>query len=470
MDLAWFAADNNPPGSQMSEDHPMFGFLVAKEQDGRLVQISDWSYCKHAFLSLNDQGTCGTCQNTTSAETMYVGCSDVYSPSNNGSRTYLGPPSEINPWLGTWNHVGSFFDVGYPANGVPNDGIKGSINPGSDPVLNRVTIKEADLAGVTAPIFFQIHVIHRGEPVTNRDNNIMSRPFSLTWSGSNWSASTIGIPTFGSILTRWPGASITQGQNGNDDGRFFVAVKTTALADGFWRYEYAVHNADNKAGSAAFRVPVCPSGRVRNIGFRDIDKNALNDWTGAHAGTEIAWTAPAGNAQQWNTLFNFWFDSDVAPAAGNVTFDKADLLAPGALTVTVPTTVPAYQPYVYVGPGCGVPACELMPEGLPTTGNQNFGVRAVSDPGIPVILFFSLPGTNFPIAPNCNVMIDVFACGDLGLNVTDPAGVAVFNTPVDPTWPDCAFQAATFIPTPTVAGIVGLSSGIVVRYNASGCD
>ena len=470
MDLAWFAADDFPAGSQMAEDHPMFGFMVAKVQDDRMVQISDWSYCKHAFLSLNDPGTCGTCANTTAAETMYVGCSDVYSPSNNGSRTYLGPPSEIDPWLGTWNHVGSFFDVGFPANGLPSDGVKGTITP-TDNVMNRVTIKESDLVGITpGDLFFQIHVIHKGEPVENRANNVMSRPFSMTY-GGNWSISTLGSPTFGSLLTRWQGASINSGQNGNDDGRFFVAVKVTGPTNGFWHYEYAVHNMDNKAGSAGFHVPVCPTGRVQNLGFRDVDKNALNDWTGTWNGTEVAWTAPAGNPQNWNTLFNFWFDSDVAPVPGNVTLDKANLLAPGALTVGVTTTVPGYQPAVYLGPGCGVPACELMPEGYPTTGNPNFAIRATCDPGTPILLFFSLPGTNFPIEPGCNVMIDVFACGDFGLNVTDGAGVAYWTTPVDPTWPECAWQAATFIPSPTVAGIVGLSSGLLVRYNvSSGCD
>jgi hypothetical protein len=470
MDLAWFAADNNPPGTQMSEDHPMFGFMVAKEQNGRLVQISDWSYCKHAFLSLNDPGTCGTCTNQTATETMYVGCSDVYSPSNNGSRTYLGPPSEIDPWLGTWNHVGSFFDVGYPANGAPNDGIKGSINPGSDVVMNRVTIKETDLVGVTAGLYFQIHVIHKGEPVANRGNNTMSRPFVMTWGGSNWNATTLGMPTFGSILTRWPGATLSTAQNGNDDGRFVVAVNVTGPTNGIWHYEYAVHNLDNKAGSAAFRVPVCPTGNVTNIGFRDIDQNALNNWVGTNTGTEIVWSAPAGNPQNWNTLFNFWFDSDVAPVAGNISIDKADLTYPGALTVAVPTSVPGYQPVIYLGPGCGVPECNLYPEGFPTTGNPTFGIRAVSDPGLPVLLFFSLPGFTFPIAPGCNVMIDPFACGDFGLGVTDAAGITTFTTPVDPTWPECAFQAATFVINPPVAGIVGLSSGIVVRYNQLGCD
>jgi hypothetical protein len=469
MTLAWFAADNSPPGSQMQQDHPKFGFLVAKEENGRLVQISDWSYCKHAFVSTNSPGSCGNCGTQPWAEQMFVGCSDIYSNANNGSRTYLGPPAEINPWLGTWNHVGSFFDVGLPANGSPNDGIKGSINPGADEVLNRVTIQETDLGtGVTSGMYFQIHVIHEGEPVTNRGNNIMSRPFGLSWTGSQWSASTTGSPTFGSILTRWPGATLTSGQNGNDDGRFFVAVKVTGPTAGFWRYEYIVHNVDNDRGGASFRLPLCAAARVQNIGCRDIDKNPLNDWTSSRVGNELAWTAPANNPQNWNTLFNFWFECDVAPGAGNAVIDQARI-GPGALTVTVPTTVPAFQPAIYVSGGCGTPACLLSPDGLPTTGNPNFAIRAETDPLTPLIVLFSLPGVNFPITPQCNILIDLFAYGDLGFTSTDPSGTVLMPTPVDPTWPDIIFQAATFIPNPPVLDLLGLSNGLTVRYNGSGC-
>ncbi|MBX3464296.1 MAG: hypothetical protein KF830_14085 [Planctomycetes bacterium] len=469
MNLEWRAADNSPPGTQMDQDHPKFGFLVAREVDGRLVQISDWSYCKHAFLSLNDPGTCGTCQNTTAAEIMYVGCSDVYTNANNGNRTYLGPPEEINPWLGTWNHVGSFFDVGLPANGNPTDGIKGTINPGTDEVLNRVTIKEADIqGGVMSGMYFQIHVIHEGEPVANRGDNIMSRPFGLTWTGTQWSATTLGTPTHGSILTRWPGSTLTSGQNGNDDGRFFVAVKVTGPSAGFWRYEYVVHNVDNHRGGASFRLPLCGAARVQGIGFRDIDQNPLNDWTVVRSGNEIAWNAPANNPHNWNTLYNFWFECDVAPGAGAATIDEARP-GPGALTVSVPTTVPTFQPAIYVAGGCGTPSCLLLPEELPTTGNPNFAIRAETDPLTPLIVLFSLPGINFPITPQCHILIDLFAYGDLGFTSTDPSGVVLMPTPVDPTWPDIIFQAATFIPNPPVLDLLGLSNGLTVRYNGTGC-
>jgi hypothetical protein len=115
---------------------------------------------------------------------------------------------------------------------------------------------------------FQIHVIVEGERIENRGNNIMSRPFTLTRTSTSWTTGTTGTASFGTIMNRWPGATITEGSNGgtgtlNDvDGRFAVAVKVTGPTNGLWHYEYAIHNQDNGRGGAAFRLPVCASARV----------------------------------------------------------------------------------------------------------------------------------------------------------------------------------------------------------------
>lgn len=476
MNLAWAAADNSPTGTQMSEDHPKFGFIVAREVNGRLQQISNWSYCKHAFLSTNNPGSCGTCANTTGAETMYVGCSDIYSTGNNGSRTYLGPPSEINPWLGTWNHTGSYFDSW--AGGTPTDGIKGSTPSFADNVENRVTIPESSLGGtVTTNLWFQIQVIHEGEPIENRGNNIMSRPLTMSWSGTAWSTGTTGTATYGSILTRWSGATVTMGQNGGgawnntDDGRFAIAVKVTGPTNGMWHYEYAVHNIDNNRGASAFRLPVCDGARVQNLGFRDIDADPLNDWTASVGSSEIAWTAPITNPQHWNTIFNFWFDSDAAPVAGNATMDEA-AIGPGALTVSVPTTVPAYLPIVYLGDGCATPAMTLSGTGgYPAGSNPTFGIRVDSAPSAPYILLFSNPIPGGTLVPGCDLFIDIVGgFGDLGFWFTDGAGTAIHTLGADLSWGDVNLQALTF-PTvsPPILGVFGLSNGITVRFNGTGC-
>jgi hypothetical protein len=472
-------------GNTIQTDHPKFGFLVAREVNGRLVQISDWSYCKHAFLSLNSSSVSpclGGCQQPPAGGAQLgIACSDIYSASNNASRTYLGPPAEINPWLGTWSAVGSYFDIGDPAQaGYPAtaDGLRSLSTSGFDSVKNRVTIREAAIqGGVTSGLFFQIHVIHEGERVENRGNNIMSRPFGLTWTGTTWTASTSGSATYGSILSRWTGATVTTGSNGGTgtlsdaDGRFAVAVKVTGPVDGLWHYEYLVHNIDNHRGGASFSLPVCPSGRVQNIGFRDIDQNALNDWTSSFSGGQLTWSAPVSNPHNWNTLYNFWFDSDVAPAPGNATIDQARV-GPGALSVTVPTTVPGLQPAVWLGAGCGTPATTLAVNAVPAAGNATFALEIDSGATTPVLLLYSMTGGLTNLAPGCDAYLDLLTYGTVGLYLTDAAGTASVPIPVHPAQlpQDLVFQAASLIPNPPLFGLVGLSNGLQVRFASTGCN
>ena len=92
---------------------------------------------------------------------------------------------------------------------------------------------------------------------------------------------------------------------------------------------FAVHNLDNQRGGAALRIPKCQNAQAYDFGFRDVDSDALNEWLATDSGSELVFTAPANNPQRWNTLFNFWFDSDAAPVAGDVTIDQA-LIGPGA--------------------------------------------------------------------------------------------------------------------------------------------
>ncbi|MCA8974929.1 MAG: hypothetical protein KDC98_09415, partial [Planctomycetes bacterium] len=263
------------------------------------------------------------------------------------------------PWLGTWNPVGSYFDQGDPNVGFPQnaDGVRSPSYSGSDAVKNRVTVRATDMQVAGASYFYGIHLIHQGEAVANRGDNLASRGFNPQQSGSNWSFPNNSVgQVHGSILQHWPGSSLDVGQNGNDDGRFFVAVKVTTTGS-VHHYEYAVHNADNSRGGASFRVPVDPAGVVSNFSFRDIDSNALNDWSASRVGNEVIFQAPAGNALEWNTIYNFGFDCNIAPSFGSVALDEARV-GPGALSVLVSSEVPSGIPAARVNTigssaGCG---------------------------------------------------------------------------------------------------------------------
>jgi hypothetical protein len=458
----------------MLPDHPKFGFLVAKEERGRLLQISDWSYCKHAFLSLNTSGTCGTqtCSGQPSGNVMYPGCSDVYSNGNNGDRNYLGPPEEIDPWTGIWNPVGSYFDRGDPDVGPPgnSNGTRSPINVGTDAVKNRVTIKESDLQGVTSGLYFAIHLIHEGEPVGNRGDNLMSRPFSLTWNGTSWSASTSGTATHGSILSRWTGSTLNLGQNGNDDGRFAVAVKVTGPAGGLYHYEFAIHNIDNSRGGASLRIPLCPTARVSGLGFRDIDANALNEWTATVAGGEIAFTAPAANPQNWNTIYNFWFDSDAAPVAGDVSIDEARVGA-GALTVTVASQVPGFVPNPYLGAGCGSPTPQLFANGAASSPNPAFALQVQATPNTGAFAFFSTGTASLPLGGGCVQYLDAAGLGTYGFVLTNAGGSASLPLAIPPGLlpMDLHWQVATLAAGGPLFGQLNLTNGLTVRVASSGC-
>lgn len=336
----------------MNTDHPTIAFLFAREEAGRLVQISDRSYVKHGFFATN-QSSCSPCSNPNGSPTqLYPGCSDTYGTTNNGDQYYLGPPDEIDPWLGTWTSQCSHFDRGEPAVAPPQDcdnsrSLTQIQATALGPVGHRVNISDAELNHPAGRFWYQGHYVVAGEPEANRADNTVSREFVPVWDGSSWTLIPNGTPPLnGSVLQRWSGAAVNSNTNGAADGRLFVAVVVTGPVGGLYHYEYAVHNRDNQRGVGAFRIPVLSGAQVLNLDFRDIDSNAANDWTPTVAGGEIHF-ATASNPLEWNSIFNFWFDSDAGPVQRTLRLD-AFLPGPGAPSVLVMSTAP--------GDPCGTPS------------------------------------------------------------------------------------------------------------------
>ncbi|MFK7739330.1 MAG: hypothetical protein AB8H80_03330 [Planctomycetota bacterium] len=376
VNIPWFQA--------MNPDHPVFGFMVARVANDRIEQVSNWSYCKHAWLSVNVNGACGSCQNPGTGSLMGINCSDTYGAGNNAARQWLGPPSEIDPWLGEWSPIGSYFDIGDPSQaGYPlaADGVR-SLNPNIfDDVQHRVTVQEADLVTPGASYYYGLQLVHEGESLANRGDNMAHRGMTPSWNGSQWSfGNNAAAQTYGSVLDRWPGASVTSAHNGNDDGRFFVGVKATPLGGGLFHYEYAVHNVDNSRAGSALHIPLPAGIVVSNLTFGDIDDDGSNDWSAQQVGSEVVFSA-GGNSQplEWNTIYNFGFDADVAPGSGDVVIDEARP-GPGMLSVSVPSTVPggviqaAFETFAAGCPGSVLApfSCpELNGSGGTLNGNTN---------------------------------------------------------------------------------------------------
>ena len=379
VNLPWVSQQ----GGVMVDQYPRIAFLLARENGGRMVQVTSQGHSKHSPTAFNfSSGPCAPC-NTGSGSFFFVGCSDTYGSGINSSQHALGPNDEINPWLGTWNPQGSYFDRGDPpvAGAQAVDSVRSLTSAqvqAFDPVKNRMIVRETELvAGST--YYAQVQAVVQGEPVAARGNNLMNIPVSIAGSGGNWTAATSGPSQAGSVLTRWQGATYDTGGNGNDDGRCLVAVKVTGPVSGLWHYEYAIHNLDNHRGGASFRVPLAAGGTVQNAGFRDLDNNPLNDWTFSQSPNEIAFTAAAGNALEWNTIYNCWFDCSIAPGAGSMTIDEARP-GPGALSFTVPSHVPsglAFAAKFAVGSSCGTCTASMY-ELFPTSSAFDLAGRSMT--------------------------------------------------------------------------------------------
>ncbi|MCB9879197.1 MAG: hypothetical protein H6835_16500 [Planctomycetes bacterium] len=464
----------------MQPDHGFIHYIVARESDGRLVQISNYAWVKHTFGSSNDPSSCGTCTNGQTTSYVHVGCSDTYANSQAVDHYNLGPPQEVDPWLGAWDPICSHFDVGNPPVSPAQqcDGNR-SLTHSQANVLNQqigdtMRVYDDDLDVPGAVFWYQSGYLVPSEAEAVRDDNLGSRQFFANWNGSNWSLSDGNNFSNSSILHRWNGATVDSNSNGADDGRYYVAVKVTGPVNGLYHYEYAVHNRDNKRGMGEFRVPVCADAQVLNLGFHDFDRDPLTDWTGSKQGAEIVFAASAlaPAPLRWNSIYNFWFDSDAAPMAGAVMLDQYDIGA-GNLTVDVSSTTPSGVYNQFLGAGCGVPSAPvLFATGTPdraTLGNSSLSLRASGNPAGALCAFFlsGTPGVT-ALPGGCTAYTgNVFTLIGPEVAVADPAGMASLGlpVPVDPALEgvDLDLQAVAFVSGGPLLGSLNATNGLRVR-------
>lgn len=313
---------NVPWQAPMQENHPYIAFMVVREDPGsaRLLQISDRSYLKHGFFALSNNQCGYGCSQNSGGTFLAIGCSDTYGIGNNSQRSDLGPPEEIDPWLGTWSAFGSFFDC---PTGTGCNGGRSYFGSSPDSTYHRVVVQDSDLNVPGATFAYYGYYVIRAEPEANRENNGNSRNFVPTWNGSSWNTSEGGSNPHvqGTILQRWGGANITSGKNtvgGVDrDGRVYIGSKVTANGGGSFHYEYAIHNRDNNGGISEIRIPLGTGVNVSAVGFHDVDQDAGNQWGGVVVGNELVFTTST-NPLYWNCVYNVWFDCDAAPVNDDI--------------------------------------------------------------------------------------------------------------------------------------------------------
>ncbi|HED64731.1 MAG TPA: hypothetical protein ENJ09_04150 [Planctomycetes bacterium] len=471
VEVEWKAA--------MNRHHPFIATLVARDLGGRMEQVSDRSFVKHGFASLNSS-MCGTCTPPVGAigEWLGVGCSDTYDVAENGDRLELGPADEIDPWTGFWAKTCSHFDAGEPPVAAPaNCDNKKSLNQqmvrAMGPVLHRVTVDDAELDEPSARFFVQSQYVVAKEAEALRSDNLGSRRIVPNWDGTQWTFAGKGGLVHDSVLLRWQGASVDSSTNGGDDGRVYVGVKVTGPVAGMYHYEYALHNRDNARGVAAVHIPICNGARVSGFGFHDVDDDPTNDWTMQRSETELVAGEPS-NPLKWNSIFNVWFDSDAAPARAGLGLDAA-AMGPGAASFTVASSAPLEVYNLWLGPGCAgatgttplLHTLDASPRA--TLGNRSFGLAVEgSAPNLPSLLLFGLrPGRR--AVDTCTLYIGGTA-RRLSMVTADASGRAIHNLPIPPQLsleglgPNV--QAVSFGGS-AVRGNFDLSNGLRVRIGNS---
>lgn len=315
---------NIPWYQPMDTRHPVIAMNLYRIKDGKFEQVG-WSWLKHGFFATNSPG-CGSCNSPGTGSLLGPGCSDTYGTGNNGDRRYLGGRDEVNPFTGVWTCQNSYFS------NYQNDCSRRNDGAGLDAVAHRLEVADADMGNAGAEYFYEAYYINQNES-TDKYNNVASRKATMSWSGSAWSVQTVDSQqAMGPALNRWGDARVTA--TPRTEGDVIVAVKTTDLGAGMYRYDYTVYNHDLDRQVREFSVPVPGNATVQNIEFRDIDKDASNQWSSSFADEKITWStgtfgSSTANPLKYSSVFNFRFETNVPPSQGSV---KLGLFKPGSGT------------------------------------------------------------------------------------------------------------------------------------------
>ncbi len=330
--IPWYAKFSGNFAPYGNDQHPyLIWNLYRLNADGSIDQIGR-SGVKHAFLTLNT--TCADDPNDS--HILGRGCSDVYSVSNNDSNQSMGPRSEIVPATNQWGRCGSIYDTN--CDGLSNSSGNGSFD-------QRMVVRESQFSGAGqtgATYLFESWYLARQD--VNILNSMATKRGTFTRSGAVWVVGGNDQYRLGPAIDRWvdpaaPGPNAASTAISTPEGNVKVAVKTTALGGGLWRYDYAVMNLDfarattegaepnlrvvNNLGLDNFSVPV-GSGTVSQLVFSDGDIDAANDWTPAIRDGRLSWTSGTrSNALNWGTLFRFSFVVNRAPVQSAVTMHIA---------------------------------------------------------------------------------------------------------------------------------------------------
>jgi hypothetical protein len=301
---------------------------------GRFEQVG-MSWCFNTFFALPQNECCSNCQPGATDE-LGIRCSSTETGNLMGSFQGQSPRHQINPVTGAFPFPG--------ANPPQQDSLSRKL---------RVALADIDPAQQPGARYFIEHITVSSHDAAagNALNNASHREALIAGSGTNFnlaltSTARFRVPAIDSWRAVDSGAVLVA-VDIPGDGRMFVGAKVTELPGGMWHYEYAVENLNSDRAVRLFSVP--SSATVTNVGFHDVSYHSgdgpgnINfdgtDWSSS-TGAAVEWSTatfaqnPSANALRWGTLYNFRFDSPIAPTTGSITLG---MFKPGASdSVVVP--------------------------------------------------------------------------------------------------------------------------------------
>ncbi len=286
------------------------------------------AWLKHGFYAVS-QSLCSPCNDPTNGTELGVGCSDPYSAPLNGDQSNMTENDVVNA------HTGYF---PYPTS-----------SPAYESMIDRrLQIHDVDLdpaRNVGARYFIQGHYITADDAAAgNQDNNASYREVRVN-STSPDVYSIIIDPSFsmrrGSAPIRaWKEIDpdvVESEMRVPGEGLFILAVKTTDLGDGRWRYVYALQNLNSDRSARTFSVEFPSGSMIDNVGFNDVDYHSGEtydgtDWQHVFDGRFLTWSTQTveqninANALRFDTVYTFWFECNVPPGSAKI---LVDLFKPG---------------------------------------------------------------------------------------------------------------------------------------------
>jgi hypothetical protein len=288
--------------------HPVIAQNMYRYSNGTFRQVG-MSWLKHAFASTNSPG-CGSCiQPPGGGSQLGVGCTDAYGSGLNGSQGLLGPRSDVNAATGAYV---------YP-HPTPT---------GNATIAGRLQVLNTDLGVAGATYFVEALYITADDAAAGNGNN------NATWQGiaSPAVGAMGGVPLSGAVHAQQPAIFAWQSMDAavvintvdiQNDGRFLVGKRVTALGGGNHHYEFAVQNLNSDRSGRGFTVTFPAGTTITNAGFRSIpyhsgEPYSSTPWTIGVNGNSINWatqlfiTNPNANALRWGTMYSFWCDATAA--------------------------------------------------------------------------------------------------------------------------------------------------------------